>query len=83
MTSLAFRNLYVQKFRLALSVSGVALAIMLIILLNGLLAGIYIQVTAYLDNTPADLVVALQANLLGATSLLPANVEQRAPYSDR
>ncbi len=75
MTYLAFRNLFQQKFRLALSIGGVALAMMLIVLLNGFLAGIYVQVTAYLDNTPADLIVAQDgvANLLSATSLLPAN----------
>jgi putative ABC transport system permease protein len=58
----------------------VALAIMLIVLLNGFLAGIYAQVTAYLDNTPADLVVAQEGvtNLLSATSLLPANAEDLA-----
>ncbi len=80
MTYLAFRNLWQQKFRLALSVSGVALAMMLIILLNGFLAGIYVQITAYLDNTPAALIVAQDGvtNLLGATSLLPANAEDQA-----
>ena len=80
MTYLAFRNLWQQKFRLALSVSGVALSMMLIILLNGFLAGIYVQITAYLDNTPAALIVAQDGvtNLLGATSLLPANAEDQA-----
>ncbi|VAW43467.1 hypothetical protein MNBD_CHLOROFLEXI01-544 [hydrothermal vent metagenome] len=80
MTYLAFRNLWQQKFRLALSVAGVALAMMLIILLNGFLSGIYVQVTAYLDNTPADLVIAQDGvtNLLGATSLLPAGVADQA-----
>jgi hypothetical protein len=37
MTYLAFRNLFQQKLRLALSVGGVALSITLIILLNGFL----------------------------------------------
>jgi putative ABC transport system permease protein len=80
MTYLAFRNLWQQKFRLALSVSGVALAMMLIILLNGFLSGIYAQVTAYLDNTPAQLVVAQDGvtNLLSATSILPAGTEAQA-----
>lgn len=77
MTYLAFRNLFQQKFRLALSVGGVALAMMLIVLLNGFLTGIYAQVTAYLDNTPADLIVAQDgvSNLLSATSLLPGDAE--------
>jgi putative ABC transport system permease protein len=80
MTYLAFRNLFQQKFRLVLSIVGVALAMMLIVLLNGFLAGIYVQVTAYLDHTPANLIVAQDgvANLLSATSLLPANTEDLA-----
>lgn len=79
MTFLAFQNLWQQKFRLALSVTGVALAMMLIILLNGFLAGIYAQVTAYLDNTPAQLVIAQDGvtNLLSATSILPAGTEDQ------
>jgi len=79
-TYLAFGNLVQQKLRLALSIGGVGLAMMLILLLNGFLAGIYVQVTAYLDNTPADLVVAQEGvtNLLSATSLLPLNAEDLA-----
>lgn len=73
MTYLAFRNLFQQKFRLALSISGVALAMMLIVFLNGFQAGIFRQVMAYLDHTPADLIVAEEdiTKMLGATSLLP------------
>lgn len=80
MSYLAFRNLWQQKIRLVLSVAGVALALMLIILLNGFLSGIYAQVTAYLDNSPADLVIAQEGitNLLSATSLLPAGVVDQA-----
>lgn len=80
MTYLAFRNLFQQKFRLALSVGGVALAMMLILVLNGFLAGVYIQVTAYLDHTPADLMVAQDGvtNMLSATSVLPARAEDLA-----
>jgi len=77
MIYLAFRNLFQQKYRLALSIGGVALAIMLILLLNGFLSGIYVQVTAYLDNNPADLVIAQDGvtNLLSATSVLPSGTE--------
>lgn len=80
MTYLAFRNLFQQKFRLMLSIGGVALAMMLIVLLNGFLAGIYVQITAYLDNTSADLVVAQDGvtNLLSASSLLPASAADQA-----
>ncbi len=72
--SLAGRNLFKDKTRLALSVGGVALAVMLILLLNGLLSGMYAQISAYLNHTPGSIVVAQDGvtNLLGATSLLPA-----------
>ena len=80
MAYLAFHNLWQQKLRLALSVASVALATMLIILLNGFLAGVLRQVTAYLDHTPADYVVAEDgvANLMSATSLLPGGAADRA-----
>lgn len=77
MNYLAFRNLWQGKFQLALSIGGVALSIMLILVLNGFLAGIYKQITAYLDNTPADLVIAQDGvtNLLSATSVIPSSTE--------
>jgi putative ABC transport system permease protein len=62
---------------MVLSISGVALSIMLIVLLNGFLSGIYVQVTSYLDNTSADLVIAQDGikNLLSATSILSPDAE--------
>jgi putative ABC transport system permease protein len=80
MTYLAFRNLWQHKLRLVLSIAGVSLAMMLITLLNGFLAGIYVQITAYLDHTPADLMVAQAGvrNLLSATSFIPAVDEKLA-----
>lgn len=73
---LARRNLLQNKTRMALSVGGVALAVMLILVLNGFLAGMYAQITSYLDGSPGSIVVAQEdvVNLLGATSLLPTGV---------
>lgn len=70
---LARRNLLQDTTRLALSVTGVALAVMLILLLQGFLNGMYRQIAAYLQHTPGAVVVAQEdvSNLLGATSLLP------------
>jgi putative ABC transport system permease protein len=70
---LARRHLFQDLTRLALSVGGVALAVMLILLLNGFLSGMYQQLAAYLNNTPGTVIVAQDGvrNLLGATSLLP------------
>ncbi|HZQ07945.1 MAG TPA: hypothetical protein VFD70_15290, partial [Anaerolineae bacterium] len=71
--SLALRNLFKDKTRLALSIGGVALAVMLTLLLNGLLTGMYVQISSYLENTPGSIVVAQEGvnNLLAATSILP------------
>ncbi len=70
---IAWRNLLKDKTRLALSIGGVALAVMLILLLNGFLVGINAQIAAYLDNEPGSLVVAQDGveNLLGISSRLP------------
>lgn len=75
--SLASRNLFQDKTRLALSVGGVALAVMLILVLNGFLAGMNHQITSYLKNSPGSVVVAQKGvvNLLGATSLLQPGIE--------
>lgn len=72
----AHRNLTREKTRLALSVGGVALAIMLVLILDGFQVGMYRQITSYLENSPGSVVVAQDgvSNLLGATSLLPPGV---------
>lgn len=71
--NVAFRNLLREPLRLALSVCGVALAVMLILLLQGFLSGMYAQISAYLQHAPGVVVVAQDgvSNLLGATSMLP------------
>lgn len=71
--ALARHNLAQDWARLALSVVGVALAVMLILLLSGFLSGMYVQIAAYLANTPGSVVVAQDEvrNLLGVSSLLP------------
>ena len=81
---LARRNLFQDKTRLALSVGGVALAVMLILLLNGFLAGMNQQITSYLDYSPGPIIIAQEGvrNLLGATSLLPQNATAEAEAVD-
>src|SRR5512132_177549 len=77
---IARRNLFQDKTRLALSVGGVALAVMLILILKGFLAGMNSQITSYLDNSPGTIVIAEEdvVNLLGATSLIPDGIDQKA-----
>lgn len=74
---LAGRNLLQNKTRFGLSVLGVSLAVMLILLLTGLRAGVHRQVGRYLAHTPGSVVVAQEGvtNLTSATSLLPPGVE--------
>lgn len=78
--SLARRNLFQDKTRLALSIFGVALAVMLILVLKGFLAGMNRQITSYLDHSPGSIIVAQEdvVNLLGSTSLLPEGIVQKA-----
>jgi len=77
--SLAWRNLWQNKTRLGLSVAAVSLAIALILLLNGLLSGVYRQVAQYPEHAPGEVVVLQEgvANLLAATSLLPPGTRNR------
>ncbi|MBM3180319.1 MAG: ABC transporter permease [Chloroflexi bacterium] len=78
--SLARRNLFQDKTRLALSIGGVALAVMLILILKGFLTGMNRQITSYIDNSPGSIILAQEdvVNLLGATSLLPEGIIQKA-----
>jgi len=70
---LASRNLFQNTGRFILSALGVGLALMLVVLLNGLLAGTRQQVTVYLDNTPGKVVVmqAVVNSLAAASYLIP------------
>ncbi|MBI4788895.1 MAG: ABC transporter permease [Chloroflexi bacterium] len=70
---IAWRNLLKDKTRLALSIGGVALAVMLVLILNGFVSGLNAQIGAYLEHEPGTLVVAQDGvqNLSGVTSQLP------------
>lgn len=75
---LAWRNLFSDKLRLALSVMGVALAVMLILFLRGMQAGVFEGTRAYMSNTPGSVVVmpAGVKNTFTATGkYLPAGAE--------
>lgn len=71
---LARRNLLDDPRRLIVSAAGVGLAIMLILLLDGLWAGVEANVTSYEDNAGADLYVAQPGthNFYSAISVIPA-----------
>jgi putative ABC transport system permease protein len=71
---LARRNLLAEPRRLIAGAAGVGLSIMLILLLDGLWAGIEAKITTYEDNVGADLYVAEPGtrNFFGALSRIPA-----------
>ncbi|MBI2773652.1 MAG: ABC transporter permease [Chloroflexi bacterium] len=78
--SLAIRNLVQDRTRLFLSVAGVALATMLVLLLNGFVTGFNEQLSTYADHTPGSVVVLQNGgrNLLVSTSLIPPDARETA-----
>lgn len=76
--ALARRNLFQDRRRSSLSIAGVAAALLLVLVLQGILAGAMQQVTAYVRNSPADVFVAQQdvrTMHMTQTALAPATVE--------
>lgn len=55
---LARRNLFQDRRRAALSIVGVASALVLVLVLGGIFAGAMQQVTAYMRHSPADVFVS-------------------------
>jgi putative ABC transport system permease protein len=76
---LARRNLFQDRRRAALAVGGTAVAVALVLMLNGIFAGAMRQVTAYLRNLPADLVVSqrgVRTMHMSASALSPSSVDR-------
>jgi putative ABC transport system permease protein len=76
MIRLAFRNLFHSRVRLLVSVGGVALALLLILSLDAIMAGIERQVTAYIEDAGADVWVSQEnvRNMHMAMSSLPDTI---------
>lgn len=76
MTWLAVRNLFQNRTRLVISVGGVALALLLMLALDAIFAGMQRQVTIYIDQSQADVFVAQPGvrNMHMASSSLPAGL---------
>jgi putative ABC transport system permease protein len=76
MTRLALRNLFQSRTRLVISVGGVALALLLMLALDAIFAGMQRQVTIYIDQSRADVFVAQPGvrNMHMASSSLPAGL---------
>jgi putative ABC transport system permease protein len=81
---LAVRNLFQNRTRLALSLAGVALSVLLILLLGGLFSGLMQQIAVYPNHTPGSVVVAQTgvSNFLGATSVLPPGIAETVAKTD-
>ena len=76
MLRLALRNLFQNRVRFIISAGGAALALLLILTLNAIVAGLESQITAYIDYSGADMIVSQRdvRNLHMATSTLPIEV---------
>jgi len=74
--SVARRNLFSDPTRLAISVGGVAVAILLIIVLLAVYTGSLRQMSAYVDNVDADLWVAQSGSpdMLHSFSVVPSTL---------
>lgn len=77
---LARRNLLQDRRRAVLGVSGVAAALVLVLILQGILAGAMAQVTRYLDRLPADAIVSQRGvtTMHMSTSALPLDTVEQA-----
>jgi len=78
MFRLAIRNLFQSAMRLTISVGGVALALLLVFSLDAILAGSERQMTAYIDDTGADVFISQKGvrNMHMASSSIPRNTIQ-------
>ncbi|RJQ55943.1 MAG: FtsX-like permease family protein [Actinobacteria bacterium] len=70
---IGIRQLFESRTRTIVSVGGVALAMLLVIALDGVFAGVMRQLTAYMDNEPFDVVMAQEGvrNLHMTSSQFP------------
>ncbi len=77
MLRLAFRNLFQSKARLLITAGGVALSLLLILTLDAIFQGVETQVSAYIDQTGADVFVAQEGvrNMHMASSSLPPTAQ--------
>ncbi len=80
MTNIAWRNLAGERVRFAISVAGVAFAVVLVVILRALYWGVIDEATRYVRTTGADLWVAQEgtpADFLQSRSILPAADQPR------
>jgi putative ABC transport system permease protein len=76
---IAWRNLSRQRLRLALSVAGVGMALLMILALDGIYAAVLDRVTAYPDNQGAPLIASQRgvSTMHMSTSTIPGRAVER------
>ncbi|MFQ5871498.1 MAG: ABC transporter permease [Candidatus Geothermarchaeales archaeon] len=78
MVSVARKNLFEEKTRFIISVSGLAFAVLLILLITGIMGGVTIAAVAHSERTEADIWVGEKGTtVIGRTSVVPANLQAR------
>lgn len=79
MISVARKNLWAEKFRLVISVGGVLFSTFLIMVLLGIYYGLTVQITRYINKTPADIWVMEEGtrDMFHSFSLLPDNLKNQ------
>jgi putative ABC transport system permease protein len=82
--ALARKNLFQDRRRAALSLTGVGAALMLVLVLDGVFAGAMRQVTSYLRSSPADVLVAQRdvRTMHMSASALPSATAERVRAVD-
>jgi putative ABC transport system permease protein len=79
MLSVAFRNLFQNRTRLIVSIGGVALAMLLVLALDAIVAGAERQIPAYIEHSGADVLVSQAGvrTLHMSSSSLPLNTTEQ------
>ena len=82
--SLARKNLFQDRRRALLSVTGIGAALLLVLVLGGVFAGAMRQVTAYIRHSPADVFVSQRdvRTMHMSISVLPADTVAKARAVD-
>ena len=76
----ARRYLFGERRRAVLATAGVAVALLLVVVLDGIFAGAMRQVTAYIRSSPADVIISQRGvrTMHMSNSALPADLAARA-----
>jgi putative ABC transport system permease protein len=85
MASIAWKNLSREKIRLAISISGVAFAVLLILIIRGLYSGVTEQATKFMRSIQADVWIAeagTPGDLFHSVSVMPEGLKNRIERVD-